>query len=110
MSRLNPYVAAMFPIAIYAQYRLKKNEATRNIICSLFGHKLDEGKYHITIVNSIYIDPKTCHVYYLKDGFCSRCNEYVMYNYDAVMNHSMVHDYDRSYCRYGCGFEAVQVK
>ncbi len=31
----------------------EKNGATRNIICSLFGHKLDEGKYHITIVNSI---------------------------------------------------------
>lgn len=32
-----------------------KNEVTRNIICSLFGHKLNEGEYQITIVRSIYI-------------------------------------------------------
>lgn len=89
-------------------YEKENKQEAQNLLCSLLGHNLEI--YEIRIVTSEYIDVKTCRVYYVKDGFCSRCNEYVLYRYDSVMNHSITYDYDRWYCKYGCGWGGAIVR
>lgn len=102
------YDGSLAQYSCCADYEKESRQETRNLLCSILGHNLEN--YDIRIVRSEYIDVKTCRVYYLKDGFCSRCSEYVLYQYDSIMDHSIIYDYDRWYCKYGCGWGGAVVR
>lgn len=86
----------------------KDDGQTRNILCSLFGHKLTV--YSQTIVSATKIDSTQCQVSYVESGYCDRCSELVDYLRTEVLNHNIKVSGNRYYCTYGCGYEVWNLK
>lgn len=84
------------------------NAETKNILCSIFGHKLTA--YVSYVLGAYMIDMQQCEIYYEDAGYCDRCSEYVVYLRSVVVDHNIRTSGMRTYCTYNCGYELWHVR
>lgn len=84
------------------------DDETKNILCSIFGHKLTD--YISYFLGAEMIDMQQCKIFYEDAGYCDRCGEYVMYLRTVVVAHNLRTSGSRTYCIYNCGYELWHLK
>ncbi len=84
------------------------DDETRNILCSIFGHKLTN--YVTYFLGAEMIDMQQCELSFEDAGYCDRCSEYVSYYRSSVVAHNLRTSGSRTYCTYNCGYEFWNLK